>query len=572
MRSVAGERTVKSTVPMPQFIYTMKGLGKVHPPDTKVLEDIWLSFYFGAKIGVLGLNGAGKSSLLKIMSGEDTSFIGEAFPADGISVGFLHQEPRLDPSKTVLGNVEEGVADIKALLARYDDLNAKLGQDLAPDEMEKVLDEQARIQDQIEASNAWDLDSRLELAMDALRLPPPDAEVATLSGGERRRVALCRLLLQSPDLLLLDEPTNHLDAESVAWLERFLKDYPGTVVAVTHDRYFLDNVAGWILELDRGSGIPWEGNYSSWLEQKQKRLQLEEKSESKRQRSLARELEWVRMAPRARQAKGKARLRAYEELLGQDTAKQIETVEIYIQPGPRLGDVVVEARDLRKAYGDKLLIDGLSFTLPRGGIVGVIGPNGAGKTTLFRMITGEEKPDGGTLKLGQTVQLGYVDQSRDSLRAGKTVWDEISGGEEELTLGKRTVPSRAYVSWFNFKGRDQQRLVGELSGGERNRVHLAKLLRAGSNVLLLDEPTNDLDVDTLRALEEALLSFAGCVVVISHDRWFLDRIATHMLAFEGESQVVWFEGNYQDYEADRHRRLGTAADQPHRIKYRKLAH
>jgi ATP-binding cassette ChvD family protein len=555
---------------MPQFIYTMKGLGKIYPPDSQVLKDIWLSFLPGAKIGVLGLNGSGKSTLLKIMAGVDHDFVGEAFPAEGITVGYLSQEPKLDDSKTVLGIVEEGVSEVRGLLQRFDEINDKFAQDLSPEEMEKVLEEQARVQDKIEAAGAWELDSKLELAMDALRLPPPDVEVKTLSGGERRRVALCRLLLTAPDLLLLDEPTNHLDAESVAWLERFLKDYPGTVVAVTHDRYFLDNVAGWILELDRGSGIPWEGNYSSWLEQKQKRLQLEEKSESKRQRSLARELEWVRMAPRARQAKGKARLRAYEELLGQDSAKQIDTVEIYIQPGPRLGDVVVEARDLRKAYGDKLLIDGLNFTLPPGGIVGVIGPNGAGKTTLFRMMTAQEKPDAGTLKLGQTVQLGYVDQSRDSLSANKTVWDEITGGEEELTLGKRTVPSRAYVSWFNFKGRDQQRLVGELSGGERNRVHLAKLLRAGSNVLLLDEPTNDLDVDTLRALEEALLSFAGCAVVISHDRWFLDRIATHMLAFEGESQVVWFEGNYQDYEADRHRRLGTAADQPHRIKYRKL--
>ena len=555
---------------MPQFIYTMKGLGKIYPPDSQVLKDIWLSFLPGAKIGVLGLNGSGKSTVLRIMAGLDHDFVGEAFPADGITVGHLPQEPTLDPTKTVLGVVEEGVAEVRALLQRFDEINEKFAQDLSPEDMEKVLEEQARVQDRIEAAGAWELDSTLELAMDALRLPPPDVDIKTLSGGERRRVALCRLLLRAPDLLLLDEPTNHLDAESVAWLERFLKDYAGTVVAVTHDRYFLDNVAGWILELDRGSGIPWEGNYSSWLEQKQKRLQLEEKTESKRQRTLARELEWVRMAPRARQAKGKARLRQYEELLGQDTAKQLESVEIYIQPGPRLGDVVVEARDLRKAYGDKLLIDGLSFTLPRGGIVGVIGPNGAGKTTLFRMITGEEKPDGGTLKLGDTVQLGHVDQSRDSLRAGKTVWDEISGGKEELTLGKRTVPSRAYVSWFNFKGRDQQRLVGELSGGERNRVHLAKLLRAGSNVLLLDEPTNDLDVDTLRALEEALLAFAGCVVVLSHDRWFLDRIATHMLAFEGESQVVWFEGNYQDYEADRHRRLGTAADQPHRIKYRKL--
>jgi len=555
---------------MPQFIYTMKGLGKIYPPDSQVLKDIWLSFLPGAKIGVLGLNGSGKSTLLKIMAGVDHDFVGEAFPAEGISVGYLSQEPALDPSKTVLGIVEEGVSEVRALLQRFDEINEKFGQDLSPEEMDKVLEEQARVQDRIEAAGAWELDSKLELAMDALRLPPPDVDVKTLSGGERRRVALCRLLLRSPDLLLLDEPTNHLDAESVAWLERFLKDYAGTVVAVTHDRYFLDNVAGWILELDRGSGIPWEGNYTSWLEQKQKRLALEEKSESKRQRTLARELEWVRMAPRARQAKGKARLRAYEELLTQDTAKQIESVEIYIQPGPRLGDLVVEARDLRKAYGDKLLIDDLTFTLPRGGIVGVIGPNGAGKTTLFRMMTEQEKPDAGTLRLGETVQLGYVDQSRDSLKSDKTVWAEISGGEEELTLGKRTVPSRAYVSWFNFKGRDQQRLVGELSGGERNRVHLAKLLRAGSNVLLLDEPTNDLDVDTLRALEEALLSFAGCVVVISHDRWFLDRIATHMLAFEGESRVVWFEGNYQDYEADRHRRLGTAADQPHRIKYRKL--
>jgi sulfate-transporting ATPase len=555
---------------MPQFIYTMKGLGKVYPPDSQVLKDIWLSFLPGAKIGVLGLNGSGKSTLLKIMAGIDHDFVGEAFPAAGITVGYLAQEPQLDPSKTVLEIVEEGVSEVRGLLKRFDEINERFAEDLSADEMDKVLAEQARVQDRIDASGAWELDSKLELAMDALRLPPPDVDVKTLSGGERRRVALCRLLLQSPDLLLLDEPTNHLDAESVAWLERFLKDYPGTVVAVTHDRYFLDNVAGWILELDRGSGIPWEGNYTSWLEQKQKRLALEEKTESKRQRTLARELEWVRMAPRARQAKGKARLKAYEDLLGQDTAKQIDNVEIYIQPGPRLGDVVVEARDLRKAYADKLLIDGLTFTLPRGGIVGVIGPNGAGKTTLFRMVTGQEKPDGGVLRLGETVKLGYVDQSRDSLVANKTVHDEISGGQEELTLGKRTVPSRAYVSWFNFKGRDQQRLVGELSGGERNRVHLAKLLKAGSNVLLLDEPTNDLDVDTLRALEEALLQFAGCVVVISHDRWFLDRIATHMLAFEGESQVVWFEGNYQDYEADRHRRLGTAADQPHRIKYRKL--
>jgi energy-dependent translational throttle protein EttA len=555
---------------MPQFIYTMKGLGKVHPPDTKVLEDIWLSFYFGAKIGVLGLNGAGKSSLLKIMSGEDRSFIGEAFPGQGISIGFLHQEPRLDPAKDVRGNVEEGVADTKALLARYDDVNAKLGEDLSPDEMEKVLDEQSKIQDKIDATNAWDLDSRLELAMDALRLPPPDADVKTLSGGERRRVALCRLLLQSPDLLLLDEPTNHLDAESVAWLERFLKDYAGTVVAVTHDRYFLDNVAGWILELDRGRGIPWEGNYSSWLEQKQNRLQQEEKAESRKQRTLERELEWIRMSPRARQAKGKARLNAYEDLLREESSSKIETAEIYIAPGPRLGDIVVEARGVKKGYGDNLLIEQLDFTLPRGGIVGVIGPNGAGKTTLFRMIIGLEKPDAGTLRIGETVRIGHVDQSREALDANKTVFEEITGGNDEIELGKRTIASRAYVSWFNFKGGNQQRKVGTLSGGERNRVHLAKLLKKGSNLLLLDEPTNDLDVDTLRSLEEALLNFAGCAVVISHDRWFLDRIATHMLAFEGDSRVTWFEGNYQDYEADRRRRLGAEADRPHRIKYRRL--
>jgi ATP-binding cassette ChvD family protein len=553
-----------------QYIYTMKGLGKVHPPDTVVLKDIWLSFLPGAKIGVLGLNGAGKSSLLRIMAGEDTSFTGEAFPAEGITVGFLPQEPRLDPSKTVLGNVEEGVAPTKALLARYDELNMKLGEDLSPEEMDKVLEEQGRLQDRIDAVNAWDLDSQLELAMDALRCPPPDADVTTLSGGERRRVALCRLLLQSPDLLLLDEPTNHLDAESVAWLERFLKEYKGTVVAVTHDRYFLDNAAEWILELDRGSGIPWKGNYSSWLEQKQQRLAQEEKAETKRQKTLQRELEFIRMSPRARQAKGKARLNAYEQLLNEDTAKKLDQVEIYIPPGPRLGDLVVEARGLRKAYGDLLLIDDLNFTLPRGGIVGVIGPNGAGKTTLFRMITGQEQPDGGTLRVGETVQPGYVDQSRDALSPNKSVWEEITGGEDEVLIGKRPVASRAYVSWFNFKGAQQQRKVGSLSGGERNRVHLAKLLQRGSNLLLLDEPTNDLDVDTLRALEEALLNYAGCAVVISHDRWFLDRIATHMLAFEGDSRVVWFEGNYQDYEADRKRRLGADADTPHRIKYRKL--
>ena len=555
-----------------QYIYTMKGLGKVHPPDAVVLKDIWLSFFPGAKIGVLGLNGAGKSSLLRIMAGEDTEFVGEASPADGISVGFLPQEPRLDAAKDVLGNVEEGVAEIKALLQRYDELNMKLGEDLSPEAMDKLLEEQGRLQDRIDVVNAWDIDSQLELAMDALRCPPPDADVSTLSGGERRRVALCRLLLKSPDLLLLDEPTNHLDAESVAWLERFLKDYKGTVVAVTHDRYFLDNVAEWILELDRGSGIPWKGNYSSWLDQKQQRLAQEEKAETKRQKTLQRELEWIRMAPRARQAKGKARLNAYEQLLNEDTAQKLEQIEIYIPPGPRLGDLVVEARGLRKAYGDLLLIDDLNFTLPRGGIVGVIGPNGAGKTTLFRMMTGPEKPDAGTLRLGETVALGYVDQSRDALSPNKSVWEEISGGEDELQVGKRAVASRAYVSWFNFKGAQQQRKVGSLSGGERNRVHLAKLLRRGSNLLLLDEPTNDLDVDTLRALEDALLSFAGCAVVISHDRWFLDRIATHLLAFEGDSEAYWFEGNFQEYAADYKRRKGVPVDQPHRVRFKKLVH
>ena len=553
-----------------QFIYTMKGLGKMHPPDSQVLRDIWLSFLPGAKIGVLGMNGAGKSTLLKIMAGEDQHFVGEACPAAGIKVGFLHQEPQLNPAKNVLGNVEEGVQATRDLLNRFDELNMKLGEDLPADEMDKVLEEQGKVQDRIDQLNAWELDSQLEQAMDALRLPPADAEVATLSGGERRRVALCRLLLSAPDLLLLDEPTNHLDAESVAWLEHHLAAYPGTVVAVTHDRYFLDNVAGWILELDRGHGIPWEGNYSSWLDQKQNRLALEEKSETKRQRTLQRELEWIRMSPRARQAKGKARLNAYEALLNEDQAQKIDSVEIYIPPGPRLGDVVVEARSLRKAYGDVLLMDDINFTLPRGGIVGVIGPNGAGKTTLFRMITGQEKPDAGTLRLGETVQVGYVDQSRDALNADHSVWEEITGGKDEVEMGKRSVPSRAYCSWFNFKGAAQQRKVGSLSGGERNRVHLAKLLKTGCNLLLLDEPTNDLDVDTLRALEDALLSFAGCAVVISHDRWFLDRIATHILAFEGDSQVVWFEGNYQDYEADKKRRLGAEADVPHRIKYRKL--
>jgi len=555
---------------MAQFIYTMKGLGKVHPPDQVVFKDIWLSFLPGAKIGVIGTNGSGKSTLLKIMAGLDPNYLGEAFRAEGTTVGFLQQEPQLDDTKNVLGNVEEGVAPTRALLTRFDEINARFGEEMSPEAMDKLLEEQARVQDQIEAANAWDLDARVEQAMDALRLPPPDADVTKLSGGERRRVALCRLLLQAPDLLLLDEPTNHLDAESVAWLEHFLHTYPGTVVAITHDRYFLDNVAGWILELDRGKAYPWEGNYSGWLEQKQGRLAQEEKQESKRQRTLQRELDWIRMSPKARHAKGKARLNAYEQLLNEDTTEKLERVEIYIPPGPRLGDIVVEARDLKKGYGDVLLMDGINFTLPRGGIVGVIGPNGAGKTTLFRMLVGQETPDSGTLKLGETVQIGYVDQSRDSLNADKTVYDEISDGNDEVELGKRTVNSRAYCSWFNFRGRDQQRKVGSLSGGERNRLHLAKLLKKGCNLLLLDEPTNDLDVDTLRALELALDEFAGCAVVISHDRWFLDRIATHMLAFEGDSQVEWFEGNYQEYEEDKKRRLGAAADQPHRIKYRKL--
>jgi ATP-binding cassette ChvD family protein len=552
------------------IIYTMKGLGKIYPPDAVVFKDIYLSFLHGAKIGVLGANGAGKSTLLKIMAGLDQDFQGEATLSAGFTVGYLAQEPTLDAAKTVQGNVEEGVAPVRALLTRFDEINARFAEPLEPEEMDKVLEEQARVQDAIEAAGAWDLDSKLEHAMDALRLPPADASVTTLSGGERRRVALCRLLLQSPDLLLLDEPTNHLDAESVAWLEHFLKAYAGTVVAITHDRYFLDNVAGWILELDRTRAFPWEGNYSSWLDQKQKRLSVEEKQETKRQRTLARELDWIRMSPRARQAKGKARLNAYEQLLAEDTTEKLDRVEIYIPPGPRLGDVVVEARGLRKSYGDLLLIEDLTFTLPPAGIVGVIGPNGAGKTTLIRMLIGQEQPDAGTLRLGETVQLGYVDQSREALAAGKTVWEEISGGEDEILLGKRTINSRAYVSWFNFKGRDQQRKVGTLSGGERNRLHLAKLLQRGCNLLLLDEPTNDLDVDTLRALEEALLEFAGCALVVSHDRWFLDRIATHILAFEGDSHVEWFAGNFEDYEADKKRRLGAAADEPHRIKYRKL--
>jgi ATP-binding cassette ChvD family protein len=555
-----------------QYIYTMQNLRRVHPPNKEVLKGIYLSFYPGAKIGVLGSNGSGKSTLLRIMAGVDKDFFGDAKAADGIRIGYLPQEPQLDASKTVLGNVEEAVAHTKKLLKRFDEVNLKLGEEMSAEAMDKLLEEQGKLQDAIEAANGWDLDRTLEIAMDALRLPPPEAAVDKLSGGERRRVALCRVLLEAPDLLLIDEPTNHLDAESVAWLEHHLHEFPGTIVAVTHDRYFLDNVAGWILELDRGAGIPWEGNYSSWLDQKKKRLESEEKTESARQRTLARELEWVRASPRARQAKSKARLAAYEDLLAEEQQKREETIEIAIPPGPRLGDVVVKAEHLRKAYGDKVLIEDLNFNLPRGGIVGVIGANGAGKTTLFRMITGQEKPDGGTLRIGETVKLAYVDQSRDTLDGDKTAFDEIAQGAEFLEIGKRKVPARAYVAGFNFKGTDQQKRVKDLSGGERNRVHLAKVIRSGGNVLMLDEPTNDLDVDTLRALEDALLSFAGCVVVTSHDRWFLDRIATHILAFEGDSQVVWFEGNYQDYEADRRRRLGAAADQPHRIRYKKLVH
>ncbi|MBL8989575.1 MAG: energy-dependent translational throttle protein EttA [Gemmatimonadetes bacterium] len=555
-----------------QYIFTMRDLRKVVPPSREILKGIYLSFLPGAKIGVLGSNGAGKSSLLRIMAGVDHDFLGDARPADGIRIGFLPQEPVLDPTKDVRGNVEGAVAPIRDLLTQFETISMKFAEPMSDDEMNALLEKQGDLQTKIDAMGAWELDRKLDIAMDALRLPPGDADVSKLSGGERRRVALCRVLLEQPDLLLLDEPTNHLDAESVAWLERYLAEFAGTVVAITHDRYFLDNVAGWILELDRGAGIPWEGNYSSWLDQKKKRLQVEEKAASARQRTLERELEWISQSPRARQAKAKARINAYENLLAEGQKEQEGTAEILIPVPPRLGDEVVIAKDLRKGFGDRLLFENLNFSLPRGGIVGVIGPNGAGKTTLFRMITGQEQPDGGELVVGATVQTAYVDQSRDALDPEKTVYQEISGGADTLDFGKRQINARAYCAGFNFKGADQQKKVAVLSGGERNRVHLAKLLKSGGNLLLLDEPTNDLDVDTLRALEDALLRFAGCAVVISHDRWFLDRIATHILAFEGESEVFWFEGNYQDYAADYKRRKGVAVDQPHRIRYKKLVH
>ncbi len=555
---------------MPEFIFQMRGVTKVHPPDKKVLDNITLAFYPGAKIGVIGPNGSGKSSLMRIMAGLDTTFGGEAAPHPGTRIGYFAQEPNLGDAQTVEEAVNVGVADVRALLARFEDVSNKLGEPMDGDEMTKLLDEQASLQDKIDASDAWNLDRRVELAMDALRLPPGDAEIKNLSGGEKRRVALCQLLLARPDMLLLDEPTNHLDAESVAWLEHFLHDYPGTVVAVTHDRYFLDNVAGWILELDRGKGHPFKGNYTGWLEQKSARLALEEKQESSRQRKLKEELAWVQASPRARQAKSKARLGAYEELVAQATKGSSDPTEISIPPGPRLGDLVIEAAGLSKAFGDKLLFEELGFLLPRSGIVGIVGPNGAGKTTLFRMIMGQEAPDKGSLKLGDTVKVSYVDQSRDALEGDKSVWELISHGEPNLMLGKREINSRAYCSWFNFKGSDQQKKVKDLSGGERNRVHLAKLLKDGGNLLLLDEPTNDLDVETLQALENALLAFPGCAVVISHDRWFLNRIATHILAFEGDSKVVWFTGNYQAYEEDRKKRLGEDA-RPTRVKFRKIA-
>ena len=553
-----------------QYIYVMKGVSRTYPGSRTVLDNIWLSFLPGAKIGVLGPNGSGKSTLLRTMAGLDRDFSGEAWLAEGATAGYLPQEPELDPGKSVQENVMDGVAGSRALLQRFEEVSLKLGEVSDPDEMNALIEDQAALQERIDAAEAWDLDRQVEIAMDALRCPPGDAEVTRLSGGEKRRVALCRLLLSHPDLLLLDEPTNHLDAESVAWLERFLRNYTGTVVMVTHDRYFLDNVTGWILELDRGRGMPYEGNYSAYLEQKEKRLAQEAKQEQARQKSLADELEWVRAGARGRQAKSKARLRAYDELLAKSREQAPGTAQILIPTPPRLGEVVIEAEQVAKAYGDRLLMEDLNFRLPRGGIVGVVGPNGAGKTTLFRLISGQEQPDTGSLRLGDTVALGYVDQSRESLDPGKTVWEEISGGQDEVDLGKRKIQSRAYVGAFNFRGPDQQKRVGQLSGGERNRVHLAKMLKSGANLILLDEPTNDLDVDTLRALEEALLDFPGCAVVISHDRWFLDRIATHILAFEGDSQVVWFEGNFEEYHADLRRRLGDEADRPHRIKYKPL--
>ena len=555
---------------MAQYIYTMNRVAKMVPPKRFIIKDISLSFFPGAKIGVLGLNGSGKSTVLRIMAGLDTEFDGEARPQPGIKVGYLPQEPELDPDKDVRGNVEDGVAETIALVERFNEISMQFAEPMSDDEMNALLEEQGKLQDAIDSAGAWELDRKLEIAADALRLPPWDADVTKLSGGERRRVALCRLLVSQPDMLLLDEPTNHLDAESVAWLERFLDEYPSTVIAVTHDRYFLDNVAGWILELDRGHGIPWEGNYSSWLEQKEKRLSHEEASEKARQKAMQSELEWVRSNPKGRQAKSKARLRQFEEISSASYQKRNETNEIYIPPGPRLGDLVVEVNDLKKGFGDKLLIDGLSFQLPPGGIVGVIGPNGAGKTTLFRMITGSEEPDSGSIRLGDTVRIASVDQSRDSLDDKKTVWEEISGGQDLIKVGGYETPSRQYVGRFNFRGAEQQKQIGLLSGGERNRVHLAKMLKSGGNLLMLDEPTNDLDVETLRALEQALLEFPGSAVVISHDRWFLDRIATHILAFEGNSEVTWFAGNYADYEEDRKRRLGADAANPHRIKYKRL--